>query len=224
MGGFGSGRTRTCTRGSVETERQLDIGELSRNDVLREGWSGNYRWSSGGKELARIGVKMGGSSLHLSYRYRRNGDEWEPVDQHIPIEWRTCRFGGSRPYFRCPGVINGRTCRRTVLRLCSTGKFFACRHCYRLSYLSQHEDRCDRALRKANKVRTKLGGERGMCSPISGRPKGMWHRTYERAKQIIFDAEDTADERLLLLVARLQGLDKRASGRGHQGKKGKFWR
>jgi hypothetical protein len=112
-------------------------------------------------------------------------------------------LGGKRPYFVCPGVVNGNDCARTVVKLYCAGRYYLCRHCYRLAYASQAEDRWDRASRRANKHRRRLGGETGGLSEIPERPKGMWHRSYQRLLSEIFSAEEEAEERLVLLVARL---------------------
>ena len=127
--------------------------------------------------------------LVLSYNYRHIGEEWQSVEEHVPIVRVPCRFGGTRPYFICPAVGNGVACGRRVAMLHGSGRFFLCRHCYRLAYASQREDAWDRALRRANKIRQKLGGDPGMASPFPQCPKGMWRRTYERLCRKAFDAE-----------------------------------
>ena len=53
----------------------------------------------------------------------------------------------------------GVACRRRVGKLYGAGRYFLCRHCYRLAHASQHEDEWGRALRRANKIRRRLGGE-----------------------------------------------------------------
>ena len=157
MGGFGSGRPKSKSCGIVESSRPLDIGKLKRAGVLKDGWSGSWTWTLNGNEVGRIRLSMRHGSLTLNYNYRASGGDWEAVEQPVGLVWRSCRFGGERPYFRCDGIVNGRVCHRTVTRLFGAGKYFCCRHCYRLTFGCQHEDRWDRALRRANKIRTRLG-------------------------------------------------------------------
>src|SRR5471030_196284 len=94
-----------------------------------------------------------------------------------------------RPYFVCPGVVNGVACGRRVAKLYGPGRYFLCRHCYRLAHASQSEGALDRVLRRANKIRQRLGGDPGMVAPFPPKPKGIWWRTYERLRDRAFDAE-----------------------------------
>ncbi len=141
--------------------------------------------------------------LVLSYNYRRNGEEWQSVEEPVHIACVPCRFGGTRPYFMCPGVVNGVTCGRRVAKLLATGRYFLCRHCYRLAYESQSESAWDRALRRANKIRMRLGGDPGVAAPFPERPKGMWRRTYERLQEAALEAEHLADQAFLIRAERL---------------------
>ena len=153
--------------------------------------------------MASINLRAEDEWLHLSYRIRIGGGDWEEVAEVVRIVRVTCRFGGTRPYFICPGVINGIACGRRVVKLYLPGRYFLCRHCYRLAYASQSEGAWDRAQRRANKIRRRLGGDADAAVPFPSKPKGMWRRTYERLREEAIDAEVRADEAFALRAIRL---------------------
>ena len=225
MGGFGSTRWASVnTKYTVEASRSLDINRLNRADCLQSGYRGGWEWTREGERVASIRFWRDGNALVLSYRARRNGGEWQDVEQPTPIVWTACRFGGARPFFICPGLVNGIACVRRVARLYAAGIYYLCRHCYRLGYASQREDRFDRALRRANKIRMRLGGEPGTASAFPARPKGMHHHTYERLQSAVSSAEILAEERLAILLGRLQHSDRRTERRSAGRAKKEFWR
>ena len=163
-----------------------------------------------------LGVTL---SIPPSSRVRRHGGEWQDVEQPTPIVWRPCRFGGARPYFACPGVLNGISCGRRVAKIYGAGAYFLCRYCYRLAYASQREDRYDRALHRANNIRMRLGGEPGIASAFPGRPKGMHHETYERLKSAALNTEILAEQQLAIVLMRLRsGMESCRSTRSCRGR------
>jgi hypothetical protein len=225
MGGLGSGRPGGSGRDTVEGCRSIDVNRLHREGCLRPGWSGVWRWTRDGERVAWITLRAEADRLHLSYRVRvGGGGEWEDVDEAVRVVRVPCRLGGERPYFICPGVVDGVACGRRVAKLHGAGRRFLCRRCHGLAYASQGEGGLDRALRRANKVRVRLGGEPGMASPFPDRPRCMWRRTYERLRARVLAAETRADEAFL---TRLEALTARA-GRGKRGRgkrrRGSFWR
>ncbi len=213
MGGFGSGGHNAKGRGTVEGSRSLDVNELNKAGVLSRGYRGSLRWSYEDGMEATIGLRMEDDRLVLSYRYRVNDGAWQDVDQPVLITWSPCRYGGRRPYFTCPGVVNGVPCGRRALKLYGAGRYFLCRHCYGLSYGSQRERGMDRALGKANKIRMNLGGEPGMASSFPDKPRGMHWRTYHRLMQEAANAEAEANELFAARAGRLLKLkDMRTTG------------
>ena len=176
MGGLGSGRPSGSGRAKAESCRSLDVNHLHREGCLRPGWIGGRQWSRDGKEVASMSLRAECNRLDLTYRIRIGGGDWEDVAETVRIVRVVCRYGGARPFFVCPGIVSGRACGRRVAKLHLGGRYFLCRHCYRLAYTSQSETSSDRALRRANRMRQRLGGDPGMVSPFPERPKGMWRR------------------------------------------------
>ena len=201
MGGYGSGRP--SYKQKAEHCRALDIYKMKREGCLESNYRGSWVWSRDGEEVARIGLHCNGATLALDYRVRADGEDWEQVTQTTRLDYVDCNYGGQRVYAICPGVTNGRHCGRRVGRLFSGGKYFLCRHCYRVAYYSQSEARYDRMLRRANKLRQELGGEPGTAHWIAPKPKGMWHRTYQRKRQEIEWCEGQANH---LFIAKYQHL------------------
>jgi Transposase DDE domain len=73
--------------------------------------------------------------------------------EHYPVRVvrSPCNLGGSRAWFICPAVGCGRR-----VAILYGGGIFACRRCYRLAYASAREDVCDRAARRADRLRARL--------------------------------------------------------------------
>lgn len=205
MGGYGSGRAGHKQK--AEDCRSLDVNRLHREGCLTPGRVGNWIWSREGEEIARIGYRAEDGRLVLSYRVRLYGGDWESIEQPTRLTYTPCNYGNKRPYFICPGVVNGRACGRRVGKLFSGGRYFLCRHCYDVGYTSQSEPRCDRMLRRANKLRTALGGAPGTVYLIAPKPKGMWKRTYQRKRFEIQWREDQANQLFLKKFAHVLSED-----------------
>lgn len=194
MGGLGSGRQGGSGRDTVEAYRALDVNHLHRAGCLAPSWWGGWRWTRDGERVASITLRAEADRLHLSYRVRVYGGDWQDVEETVRIVRVACRLGGERPYLICPGIVNGVVCGQRVAKLHGAGRYFLCRRCCRLAYASQSEDAWDRALRRANKIRMRLGGDPGMVARFPPRPKGMWQRTYQRLRAQVFEAEMRAEE------------------------------
>ena len=205
MGGLGSGRPSGSGRSTVEACRSIDVNQLHREGCLRPGCMGSWQWTRDGEKVASINLRAEDNRLHISYRVRINGGEWEDVAETVRIVRVPCRFGGTRPYFICPGLVSGVACGRRAAKLHGPGRYFLCRHCYRLAHASQREGARDRMLRRANKIRQRLGGDPGMAAPFPPKPKGMWRQTYERLCEEAFETETLAEEAFAIWVERLLG-------------------
>ena len=187
MGGYGSGRPGW--RPKAEQFRNSDVNRLRKAGLLKAGYSCGWQWTVGGEKVASISMRAETSRLVLIYRLRPNGSDWEDIEEPILLTETDCPYGGTRPWFRCPGVRNGKWCAQRVGKLYLGQRYFVCRHCLRLAYTSQSEEPMYRHNRRANKIRMALGGEPGTAALPPLKPKGMHWRTYWQK----MDAIDTAD-------------------------------
>ncbi len=198
MGGMGSGRwgwerTRETTEGLL----WLDVRYLARRGMFtaRPGQlaTDSVEWSRGGKPTGDITVVYAGDdpdALILDYRIRTSaGEPWVPVRERVGLERTPCRYGGSRPWFRCPG------CKRRRAVLYSVEGRFRCRVCHDLAYESTREDVGARANRRADKLRRKLGNNGGeRWRGVPPKPRRMRWATYQRLVNEILEAEREALE------------------------------
>lgn len=175
MGGMGSGRRwHYSARDTTEDYPTIDVRRWKKDGLLTPGLGFGWQWSRGGEVVASIKVRVETGRVYLIYRHR-SGSDWKDENYPILLDWTPCNLGGQRAWFRCPVRGCGR---RVALLYC--GDIFACRHCYRLAYPSQRETKEFRAIRRADRIREKLGWEPGSVDDEGDKPKGMHRRTFER--------------------------------------------
>lgn len=202
MGGFGSGRGQD-RKATTSDMRPLDVRKLDRDGLLTPGRAFGWQWTRNGEEVASIQMRTEADRVILNYRNRRHGGEWEPMEYPVYLEWTPCHLGGQRPWFLCP--VRG--CGRRVAILFG-GSIFACRHCHKLAYECQRETDDDRAARRADTIRRRLGWEPGILNGNGCKPTGMHWRTFEQLKA----AHDAHVNVSLAGMARRLGLLKRRLG------------
>ena len=176
MGGYGSGRGQGG-KDTTSDMHPLDIRRLHRVGLLTPGRAFGWNWLRNGDTVASIQIRTEAERVILNYRSRSNGGEWQPMEYPVHLEWTPCNLGGRRAWFRCPA----RGCGRRVAILFG-GSIFACRHCHKLAYQCQRESDYDRAGRRADAIRRRLGWEPGFLNGGGLKPKGMHGRTFERLK------------------------------------------
>jgi hypothetical protein len=175
MGGLGSGRQLYYdAKNTVNNYHSIDIRKWRRKDLLTSGTSFSTKWYRDDEITGSIRVLVAEKYLILSYRYKHSA-EWKDMNYPVDLEWTPCKLGGKRPWFLCPA----KNCGRRVAILYG-GAIFACRRCYQLAYPSQRENIGDRATRKAEKLRDRMGWEPGILNDEGLKPKGMHWKTYRR--------------------------------------------
>jgi hypothetical protein len=178
MGGVGSGRRYQFGKNTTSDCRAVDVRHWHQKQLLQAGHSFSWQWSRNGQKVASIQVSVKSDRVTLSYRHRRGDDDWTDQEYDICLDRTPCNYGGMRTWFLCPA----RGCGRRVAKLFLGGRIFACRHCYRLAYACQRERLGDRAVRKAGKIRERLGWEGGFLNGGGWKPKGMHWETFRQLK------------------------------------------
>jgi len=182
MGGPGSGGWyRWDKRTTTEEVKRIDIRHLKKHGLLSSGRR-TLSWNCGGESSGFIHYTMHPDCMILDYRFRRNGGEWEPVNQTIQFSETACNYGNTRKWFLCPH------CNKRVAILYGADTLFLCRHCYKLPYGSQSEGHMERMSRKARKIRHKLDINSPIFDPdnltngIYFKPKHMHQKTFDRLR------------------------------------------
>ena len=176
MGGIGSGRRFQNRRGPrLEEVPQLDVRALKRSGLFDQSTSmGSINWTNSGLTECALEYIYVDSTLSISYAVKAPHTASEAVSEHIFIDRTVCNYGGTRTWFSCPA------CNARKAILYNASKRFLCRQCYGLNYSCQNEVYADRMIRKARKLRSKLGASMNLRLPISERPPGMYKTTFER--------------------------------------------
>jgi hypothetical protein len=141
MGGSGSGGWYRWNKKELTMEqKRIDIRWMRKQNYLWSGYSGSLSWSRRGGNTGSIGFRMEEDRMVLNYRHRPRGDEWEDIEQIISLSQTLCNYGGYREWFLCP------RCGKRVAILYGAGKYFFCRHCYKLTYESCNDFDLQRTL------------------------------------------------------------------------------
>jgi hypothetical protein len=162
MGGYGSGWPFWKHKKTpVEDCRELDALELYRDDLLTwdRHWVGQLRWRNvaTGETTSTIGLEIdtrdrGAPWIRLQYHFTTGPNEGEPLDYRVRLTTTPLHFGGEQWWMRCPVIGCGRRVRKLYLPPGAT--YFACRHCYDLTYRS-----CQESDKRVSDLLKRFGGD-----------------------------------------------------------------
>ena len=154
----------------------LDSGQYDRLVILVGNIHGikHIVWAP---EVSHNHQYLTGRLIQEGVKHRPHGEDWEDIEQAISFDRTPCNYGGFRTWFLCP------RCWERVAVFYGAGKYFLCRHCYDLTYASQQENRADRLMRKARKIRERLGVGDALSEPILFKPKNMHQKTFDRLRE-----------------------------------------
>lgn len=186
MGGIGSGRHwKFGSKDTTNSFRRLDVRRWAREGLLRPGNAFGWEWSRDGEKVASIQVTVEVGNVRLIYKSRQRFEDWRDFNYPVTLNRTPCTYGGSRTWFLCPAHGCGQ--RAAILY---GGAVFACRTCHQLAYPSQNENPIDRAQRRADTLRLRLGWDLGFEGTCRAKPKGMHRRTFDRLSAEIWELEE----------------------------------
>jgi hypothetical protein len=191
MGGFGSGRK--SGKQTTSDMWRLDVRCLARGSYLKPGMAFRWHWQRDGETVASINLTVQVGQVWLHYKHRERGKEWEDMSYPVSLDMTECHMGGQRVWWRCPALGCGRR-----VALLYGGRLYACRQCHRLAYRCQREVDYDRASRRADTLRERLGWSAVMLNGSGIKPKGMHWSTFQR----LCAEHDAYVNRVLTGVAR----------------------
>ncbi len=141
---------KIMSKNEADNTKRISTTFLRQNGYF-QGWkSGIITWTKGGmlgdEYKSSVGVEVstleGDNYLRIHYTQTdQDTDEKKDFDYKIPLTTTSCRYGGKRYWFICPWYKNNVYCGKRVGTLYKDGDYFACRHCYNLTYSSQKTNR-----------------------------------------------------------------------------------
>lgn len=157
-------------RATTDSKLQIDIREVMR--AIKRSFDGKVliRWHSTRGDMPVATALTLSTPTRMSIKHVAG----ELPNEEVDLAFSGCHLGGQRAWFVCNRI----GCCRKVAVLYDTPKGFRCRHCANLIYQSTRERPYDRLLRRARRVRAKVGGGANLLQPFPGRPKGMHLETY----------------------------------------------
>jgi hypothetical protein len=203
MGGVGSGRRRSGGgRKTVEARPSIDANLMNREKRLRPGTWGVWRAPG---EVYDIGYSTSEEGLRLAFEVSASGGGWQSIRQTVAVVRVPCRLGGKRAYFVCSG-LGGSPCGQRAVKLYADMRGFFCRNCLGLAYASQNEDAWDRARRRAQKARLRIGGgpDVNAMLPLI-KPRNMQYRKFIRLYRLAETAKNEATEAFIASSGRILG-------------------
>ncbi len=135
----------------VEGRVSIDVREWCRRGLMEPGQKLCWHWERDGREILFIIIEMDSDRVVLRQEYPPPGENSKQIVQPIWLSYTPCNYGGTRAWFRCPGL----PCGRKVAVLYKAGKYFVCRSCCGLRYLSQRTSLTNRRLQAWKQVRKK---------------------------------------------------------------------
>ena len=153
----------------------IDVRFLHRHAQRGQAGScASWRWHRGARQLCSVDVGVHPDRVVLTLV---TDHPEQPHTEVIVLTRTPCHYGGTRPWFCCPG------CHRRCAKLYLHRDRFRCRTCHGLGYRSQLEAGAERPRLIAHRIRRSLGASPDLLVPFPAKPPKMHWRTYLRIRE-----------------------------------------
>jgi len=139
------GRYYSSKKTEADSLKKIQTWWLKKYGYLNDDcWrSGSIKWTNSWSDTeSSVGISADTyhEDPHLQINYTQTDQDGEKknFNYKIPLTTTPCYFGGKRYWFICPWYASGIYCGRRVGVIYKAGDYFACRHCYNLSYDSRN--------------------------------------------------------------------------------------
>ncbi len=155
--------------------RKIDTRFLKQFGYLTGGpKTGEVNWTSGGVDTGNsVGIEVSNQEGYLRIYYTqtdRHTQEKKKFDYKIPLTTTLCNYGGKRYWFICPWFKNGNYCGKRVGTLYKDGDYFACRHCYNLTYSSRNLSGLNKKIGNISNIEVERARKKVKTKYYNGRP------------------------------------------------------
>jgi hypothetical protein len=157
----------------------LDAAELWRTGRLTPGTRWTCAWRRSGFLDGYLAVVAYDGCFDVIFKPSGADEGRYEIRDRVDLTHTYPTYGGRRWWFVCSG------CARRCGKLFG-GWNLRCRICLELTYQSLYESDARRSLRRASRIRRRLGGTGDLAEPFPERPKGMHQSTYQR---LLFEAQ-----------------------------------
>lgn len=137
------GRWSYSNRTEADGLKKIEVSFLNKSGYFDTGSKyGTIKFSKNGTPTGSISIQsfISDTDQYIKFNYIQTDNqtgEKKEFDYKIPLTTSLCYFGGKRYWFICPCYTNNFYCGRRVGTLYKNGNYFACRHCYNLTYNSR---------------------------------------------------------------------------------------
>lgn len=195
MGGSGSGSWyRWDSKSCLEDQLKIDARLFKKRGIFDDGFH-TLTWRLGDDVLFRASFVVEGDKMIVASKWHDSTTGLlESMEKLIRISQTPCGFGGNRKWLICPH------CKSRMAVLVLKPPTVGCRHCLDLAYFCQRENSSYRALRRRNKIASRLDRDEYFGEMLE-KPKGMHWRTFNR---LVEEHDDADSSSMLSMMAKLK--------------------